>query len=81
MRGTCKGPKRYRLVIGIEQAIELSTACLHPLRQFRPGEALICHELVELKGDHTLDSARRDFFVNAFLLEEVLERRTDPSFA
>jgi hypothetical protein len=38
------------------------------------------HERVELPRDHPLDRARGDLFIEAFLFQEIVERRSDPSF-
>src|SRR5437588_7681182 len=65
------------LVLGIEHAVELGAAGLHEPRQLGLAQALVPHQRVDLPRDHALDGARGHFFVDAFLLQEVIERRSD----
>src|SRR5262249_54255763 len=69
----------HGLVVGIEQPVQLRTARLHALGELGFGQALLLHERVELAGDHTLDGARRHLFVNAVILEKIIEGGADAS--
>ena len=77
MCGAGKRAKRHGLVFRIEESVKLRTTSLHAFCKLRLGEALVFHERIELTGDHALDGARRHFFVDALLFQEVVKRRSD----
>jgi hypothetical protein len=62
-----------------QAAGRVGTACHHSLRLFRFGGTLIRDQLVKLKGDHAPDGVCGHLYVNAFFLERIVERRTDPA--
>jgi hypothetical protein len=54
LRSARQRPKRYRLVFGIEQTIELSAACLHADGELGLGNFLTPHQFVELPHQQRL---------------------------
>jgi hypothetical protein len=80
LRGSRERTKRHRLVLGIEQTIELSPACLHARRKFGFGNFLTLHQFTELSSQHTLDRPRGHAFIDTVLLQKIIEGRPDFSF-
>src|SRR5258708_30469659 len=78
--GARQRAERDGFVVGVEQAIELSPARLHSFRQGRFRQPLILHQRVELTRDDALDRARGHLFIDAFLLQELVEGRADMAF-
>src|SRR5204863_1563402 len=70
-------PERYRLVFGIEQAIELSAACLHAHGELGLGNFLTSHQFVELPHQHTLDRPCSHALIDSILLQKIIERRSN----
>ena len=77
LRGARQRTKRHGLVFGIEQAIELSTACLHARGELGLGNLLTPHQFVELPHQHALDRARGYALVDSVLFQEFIERRSN----
>jgi hypothetical protein len=78
--GACEFAEGHGFIVGAEKPIQLRAACLHALRQFGLGNALVFRKGVKLARDHTLDGARGDLFINALLFQKVVKRRSDSAF-
>jgi hypothetical protein len=65
--------QRYRLVLGVEQAVKLGAAGFYGFGKLGLGDALLLHD-PHLAGDHALDGAHRHGPVAAFVLQEIVER-------
>src|SRR6266853_2114334 len=77
MGGARERPQRHRLVVRVEQAIELGTAGLHALGKHGLGEVVLAHDAVEPTRNDPLDGLGRDLLVKALFLQKVVKRRTD----
>src|SRR5258708_7284505 len=67
----------HRVVVRVEQAVELGTAGLHALGEHGLGEVVLAHDAVELTRNDALDGLARDLLVEALFLQEVVERRAN----
>src|SRR5579871_1920137 len=65
----------------IKKTVELCAAGLHASGQFGLGEALFFHEHVKLARDNALDRPCGYLLVDSFLLQKVVERRSNASFS
>src|SRR5262245_59868695 len=68
------------LIVGIEQAVELSAARAHASREHRLGQAVLAHDGGELARDDSLDGLGRDLLIDPLVFEKVVERRADTTF-
>src|SRR5580700_6486272 len=78
-RSAREGTKRNRLVVGVQQPVKLSTTGFHALCEAGFRQRLLMHERVELPRDHTLDRPCSDLFIEAFLFEKIVKRRSNPA--
>jgi hypothetical protein len=80
LRGPRQRTESHGLVFRIEQAIELSAACLHARGELGLGNFLTPHQFVKLPHQHALDSPRGYALVDSVLLQEVIEGRSNSAF-
>src|SRR5215469_16645574 len=76
MRSTLQRLDRYVALVRVEDAVHLGAAGVHQVGEARLGNTFALHLLGKLPGDDALDRGGGCFLADAFLVEEVLERRS-----
>jgi hypothetical protein len=64
----------HHAILGVEKAIQLTAAGLHPARHLGLGEAGLLHRLLDLKRQHPLERSRSGLLELPFLFQQVFER-------
>src|SRR5438093_4427980 len=73
--------KQHLVVVGIQEAVNLAAARMHPLCQLHFADAFFLHGLRNLPRQDTLHGLGGCLLKDALFLQEILEGRSDMFFS